>query len=201
MLTIGLTGGIGCGKSTVTNLFQAIRVPVIDADEISHEIVQPGQPALKEITKLFGHHLLNDDGSLDRSLMREIIFKQPDAKEALERLLHPIVFKTMHEHLSKLNSPYAILSIPLLLETQYQSEVDRVLVIDCPEATQITRVAQRDQLDKETIRAIMQTQCSRDTRLELADEILENNGSLESLNLDIQKLHAFYLEMSTGKNT
>lgn len=201
MLTIGLTGGIGCGKSTVTDLFKQKRVPVVDADEIAHAVVQPQQPTLALLQKTFGKHIIATDGSLDRSFLRELVFNDRVEKKKLEDILHPIIYKTMHDQLNKLDSPYGILSIPLLLETRHQDKVDRVLVIDCPEATQIKRVKARDNLNEKMIDSIMKSQCTRSFRLQHADDVLNNNTNLETLGKRVQKLHDFYLQMSAGKNS
>ncbi|MEW4983218.1 MAG: dephospho-CoA kinase [Cycloclasticus sp.] len=200
MLTIGLTGGIGCGKTTITQLFEKRNVPVVDADVISHAIVQPGQPALLILKKSFGEQILLPNGSLNRNYLRELVFNDPHKKETLENILHPIIYTTMYQALEKIDYPYGILSIPLLLETQHQDKVDRVLVIDCPEAVQIERVKKRDKLNDAMIASIMHSQCSRSIRLSNADDILVNNESLESLDAKVQKLHNFYLKMSAGKN-
>jgi len=199
MLVIGLTGGIGCGKSTVTELFEKRNIPVIDADEIAHNIVQPGQHALTLIRKKFGERILNNNGSLNRDKLRDIVFQNPDAKKTLEKILHPIIFSNMHKQLQGMQSPYGILSIPLLFETNHQHEVDRVLVIDCPEIMQIERVKKRNQFDSKLIQSIMESQCSRAARLQQADDIIENNGSLQSLDEAVQKVHEFYLSFSAGK--
>lgn len=200
MLTIGLTGGIGCGKTTVSRLFEKRNIPVIDADVISHAIVQPGQPTLLLLKETFGEQVLLPNGELNRQYLRELVFNDPNKKETLEGIMHPIIFGIMHDDLIKLNTPYGILSIPLLLETNQQAQVDRVLVIDCPETEQIQRVKARDQLSDSMINSIMRSQCSRSLRLKRADDILLNNGSLASIDAKVQKLHDFYLKMSAGKN-
>lgn len=200
MLTIGLTGGIGCGKTTVTQLFEKRNVPVIDADIISHAIVQPTQPTLLLLKNTFGKQVLLANGELDRKYLRELIFNDPSKKETLEDIMHPIIYTRMHNELAKFDDPYGILSVPLLLETNHQTQVDRVLVIDCPETDQIQRVKTRDQLSDHIINSIMNAQCSRSLRISLADDILINNESLASLDTKVQKLHEFYLQMSAGKN-
>lgn len=200
MLTIGLTGGIGCGKTTVTQLFEKRNVPVIDADIISHAIVQPTQPTLLLLKNTFGKQVLLANGELDRKYLRELIFNEPSKKETLEDIMHPIIYTRMHNELAKFDDPYGILSVPLLLETNHQTQVDRVLVIDCPETDQIQRVKTRDQLSDHIINSIMNAQCSRSLRISLADDILINNESLASLDIKVQKLHEFYLQMSAGKN-
>ena len=200
MLTIGLTGGIGCGKTTVTQLFEKRNVPVIDADVISHSIVQPGQPALLLLQQTFGDPVLLPNGALNREYLRELVFKNPSKKKALEAIMHPIIYKAMFHALEKFDYPYGILSIPLLLETNHHEKVDRILVIDCPEAVQIKRVKARDQLSDSMIDSIMNSQCSRSFRLSHADDILINDGPLTGIDSKVQKLHDDYLKMSAGKN-
>jgi dephospho-CoA kinase len=199
VLIIGLTGGIGCGKTTVSHLFEKRGVPVVDADVISHAIVQPGQPALTLLENSFGHDVLLADGSLNRTYLRELVFNDSSKKETLEGILHPIIYRTMNQDLERYNTPYGILSIPLLFETNYQQNVDRTLVVDCTVETQKARVLARDELDNSLINSIIKSQCSRSFRLAHADDILTNEGSLETLEQDIQNLHTFYLEISTRK--
>jgi dephospho-CoA kinase len=199
MLIIGLTGGIGCGKTTVTQFFEKRNVPVIDADEIAHAIVQTGQPALALLEKAFGQQILSADGSLNRTTLREHVFNHPSDKKKLENILHPIIYKTMFQKITEQDTPYGILSIPLLFETNHQDKVDRVLLIDCPEATQIARVKSRDQHSDSMISSIMRSQCSRVFRQTHSDDIITNNGSLQALESEVQKMHNFYIEMSAGK--
>ncbi|ORU94358.1 MAG: dephospho-CoA kinase [Cycloclasticus sp. symbiont of Bathymodiolus heckerae] len=201
MLIIGLTGGIGCGKTTVSQLFEKRNIPIIDADEISRTIVKARQPALTLLVDAFGNNILLGDGSLNKDFLRELVFSQPDKKKKLEDILHPIIYKTMFQQLEQFTSPYGIFSIPLLFETQYQDKVDRVLVIDCSEETQKTRVKARDQLDDSMIQSIMHAQCSRSFRLSHADDILSNDGNLIALDETVQQLHELYLKMSAGKNS
>lgn len=198
MLIIGLTGGIGCGKTTVTQLFQKRQVPVVDADEIAHAVVQPKQPALAEVANAFGQHIIKADGSLDRDRLRNIVFNDPDKKKRLEDILHPIIFSTLYQQLAQFDAPYGIASIPLLFESNKPHQFNRVVVIDCPEYTQIERVKSRDQLSNDIIAAIMKSQCPRTYRLEHADDIIHNNEGLDSLDAQVQKLHDDYLKMSAG---
>lgn len=201
MLTIGLTGGIGCGKTATTILFQQKGVPVIDADQIAHQIVQPKQAALSIIIDQFGSHFLSSSGSLNRAKLRQYIFENPDEKKKLENILHPIIFNTMHEQLARQKSPYGILSVPLLFETRYQDQVDRVLVIDCSEHTQRLRVKNRDNINESDIDKIINSQCSREYRLENANDIIDNSDSLNHLKKEINKLHSLYIKISTGNNS
>lgn len=196
MLVIGLTGGIGSGKSTVGDLFAKLDVPVIDADQASRAVVQPGQPALQTIVAKFGSGMLNPDGSLNRGQLRELIFNDDGARKDLEALLHPLIRSWMQEQLQDLDTPYAILSIPLLVESGRTDTVDRVLVVDVPEQQQIERVCRRDDISEQQARAILATQVSRQQRLAAADDIIDNSGSSEALEDQIQALHLMYLAIS-----
>ena len=196
MLIIGLTGGIGSGKSSVSTLFRELGVPVIDADEIARQIVQPGKPALDEIVKTFGHEYLAEDGTLDRKGLRDLIFSNPEAKKALEAMLHPKIRETIFIQIGKLDVPYCLLSIPLLLERGWQEMVDQVIVVDCSETGQIERICQRDQLSEREARAILENQIDRRSRLQAADEVIDNSGDLESLAERVENLHLHYLRLA-----
>lgn len=196
MLIIGLTGGIGSGKTTVSDLFSALGVPIIDTDVIARELVEPGQPALTDITTLFGKDLLNPDGRLNRSKLGDITFNKPDARKQLEQILHPRIRKQVSERLKKLHSPYAIVVIPLLIETGDRSYIDRILVVDCERQNQINRVAQRDQRSKQQIKQILQAQVSRQQRLQAADDVLDNNADQDTLKQQVDVLHHKYLALA-----
>ncbi len=193
-LKIGLTGGIGSGKSTVTDLFQSLSVPVIDADIIAHQLVEPGQEALRIISQTFDD-ILQPDGSLNRAKLRSVVFADPDKKKQLEAILHPLVFQRMDEQAGQLDAPYCILSIPLLLETRSNHRVDRILVIDCPIELQHQRVKQRDNLDNEQIEQIIASQISREQRLKQADDIIDNSKSVTELAEQVKNLHNLYLSL------
>ncbi|PCI19318.1 MAG: dephospho-CoA kinase [Piscirickettsiaceae bacterium] len=201
MLIIGLTGGIGCGKTTVTNLFAESNVPIIDADEISHKLVQKGQPALNIIKNKLGSEFLHSNGELNRDKLRSHIHSNSADKKLLEDILHPLVYKEMHKQLKHSSSPYAIFSIPLLFETNFQDKVDRILVVDCPERIQIERVQARNKISIEEIKKIMSNQCSRSERIERANDIIDNSGSLKTLINKVQRLHLKYLEISASNKT
>ncbi len=196
MLTIGLTGGIGSGKSTVTGLFSELGVPIIDADVAAREVVTQGEPALAEIAARFGGEVLNSDGTLNRSKLREEVFADPTARKDLEAILHPRIRSRMAEQLSALTTPYAILSIPLLVESGGAYNLDRVLVIDLPEEEQLNRVCQRDGITPEQAAAILHAQCSRSDRLAIADDVIENSGDLASLKEQVLTLHQKYLALA-----
>lgn len=198
MLKIGLTGGIGSGKTTAANFFLELGIPVIDADDIAHTLVAKGQPALKEIEKTFGAIILNEDGSLDRGKLRDIIFSSPSQKKLLESILHPLVYEEMQRQTDSMDSPYVILSIPLLLETGMQHLVDRVLVIDCPVEIQFERVKQRNGLTDDRITSIIEAQIPRTLRISAADDIVNNAGSTSKLAEQIKKLHNLYISLGNS---
>lgn len=199
MLRIGLTGGIGSGKTTVAELFASHGVPVVDTDSIARELAQPGQSALREIVARFGPDVLNDSGHLDRARLRRRVFADATERKALESILHPRIRATVNERVAALNAPYCIIVIPLLVESGYEKKmVDRVLVVDCPEIQQISRVAARSQLTEPQIRAIMEAQATRAERLQHADDVIVNDGDLASLEVEVVNLHARYLELAAS---
>jgi len=197
VLKIGLTGGIGCGKSTVTSIFKQLNIPVIDADEIAHQLVAVGQPALMLIQQTFGVHSLQTDGSLNRDVIRELVFTHPEQKQKLEAIIHPLVYQTIAEKIALLNAPYCILSIPLLFETNNADFVNRVLVVDCPVEAQIERVQKRDNLTVERVQSIMDTQVSRAFRTAHAHDIIDNTKTTTELAKQVENLHNLYLSLST----
>ena len=196
MLKVGLTGGIGCGKTTVSRLFAELHTPIVDADTIAHQLVEPGQAALLSIRKAFGDTVFSRDGSLNRPQLRDLVFSNPQKKQQLESILHPLVYKAMQNAINLLDSPYCILSIPLLLETKMTHFVDRVLVVDCPVEIQIARVKIRDALSKPKIQSIIDSQVSREIRLSLADDIIDNSENGSKLAEQVKKLHNLYLSIS-----
>jgi dephospho-CoA kinase len=196
MFKIGLTGGIGCGKTTVSRLFTELNVPVVDADDIAHQLVEPGQPALLEISKAFGDNVLNFDSSLNRRHLRELVFSDPNQKKKLEAILHPLIFAAMQEKIDQLDSSYCVISIPLLFETHRSHFVNRILVIDCPVEVQIERIKLRDNLTVARIRSIIDSQVSREYRLKHADDVIDNSDSGNGLAEQVKKLHNLYLSIS-----
>jgi len=201
MLRIGLTGGIGAGKSAACQIFTELGVPVLDADQISREVAAPGQPALTAIAELFGSSILTADGALDRSHLRNIIFANPERRQQLEAILHPLIMQRLIEKTQELNSPYAILAIPLLLEVGWKSLVDRVLVIDSPVEEQIKRTIRRDGINRQQAEAIIASQMDRHERLQQADDIINNEGDLQHLRRQITALHRRYLSMAHSPST
>lgn len=197
MLKIGLTGGIGCGKSTAAALFTNYNTPVIDADVIAHQLTQSGQKAVAEIVQAFGTVIMKADGSLNRAQLRELIFSDAAKKHQLEAILHPLIFAQMQAQVDLLDSAYCILCIPLLIEKHRIDFVDRVLVVDCPEALQLERVKRRDHLTLAQIQSIIATQATRNQRLSVADEIIDNSKPAVQLAEQVKKLHNLYLNLSS----
>ncbi len=195
-MIIGLTGGIGSGKSEVSRRFEQLGITVVDADIVAREVVNIGSVALSEISAHFGQDILNADGSLNRAKLRSRIFETPDEKYWLENLLHPIIRKEIVTQLAQSKTPYTILSSPLLLETKQDELVNRILVIDATENMQIERASARDTNNKEQIKKIMAAQINRIERCQKADDIIENHGDLDELDLAVKKLHAFYLQLA-----
>lgn len=196
MLKIGLTGGIGSGKSTVAELFRQRGITVIDADRIARELVQPGCPALEAIVRAFGPEMVEPDGRLNRAALRQKAFSDPKARQALEAILHPQIFAEMSRRAKTCQTPYCILAIPLLVETGAQGQVDRVLVVDCPEQLQIERIKLRDRLPEDLIRRILASQATRQERLKVADDVIVNAEDLAKLEPQVEELHRFYLRQS-----
>ena len=197
MLKIGLTGGIGSGKTTVANLFkQQHSIPIIDADVIAHQLVTPQKPALLQLEKTFGSGILNAKGELDRNQLRTIVFADKTKKQQLENILHPLIYQQMQREFEQQTSPYSLLCIPLLIETQMMSFVDYILVIDRDVETQIQRVKQRNKLSETAISSIIHAQVSRKKRLSYADNVINNSDSTFSLAEVVRKLHNHYLFLS-----
>lgn len=196
MFIVGLTGGIGSGKSVVGNLFRANGIKVVDADQGSREVVKPGLPALSQISSWFGAEFILDDGTLNRPLLRNEIFNNAKSRDRLENLLHPLIKDWTNRELETAISPYAILESPLLLEMGQNAQVDRVLVVDIPRQLQIKRASSRDNSTPNQIQAIINTQMSREQRLSLADDVIDNTCSLDDLQKKVAELHLTYLDMA-----
>jgi dephospho-CoA kinase len=185
---VGLTGGIGTGKSTVSRMFAELGVPVIDTDVIAREIVEPGQAAHAEIMDAFGRDVVARDGQLRRDVLRTLIFADPQKRRRLESILHPRIATTVSERVAALRTPYCIIVIPLLLERS-ATRVDRIVVVDADPAEQVRRVVARDDLTEAEVEAIMRTQAARSERLAAADDVIDNNGDLKHLNRQVAALH------------
>ena len=192
-MIIGLTGGIGSGKTAVSDTFKSLGIDIVDADVSSRRVVEKGQPALDDIQAHFGDGILDSENKLDRTKLREIIFKNPQERVWLEKLLHPKIAEHIKDQLESSNSPYCILVSPLLLETEQKSYCSFVLVVDVPEESQIARTAKRDGVSEEQVKNIISAQIDREKRLEQADEIIINDGSMEELQEKVIVLHTKYL--------
>ena len=192
-MIIGLTGGIGSGKTAVSDTFKSLGIDIVDADVSSRRVVEKGQTSLDDIQAHFGDGILDSENSLDRTKLREIIFKNPQERVWLEKLLHPKIAEHIKDQLESSNSPYCILVSPLLLETEQKSYCSFVLVVDVPEESQIARTAKRDGVSEEQVKNIISAQIDREKRLEQADEIIINDGSMEELKEKVVVLHTKYL--------
>ena len=192
-MIIGLTGGIGSGKTAASDAFKSLGVDIIDADMSSRRVVERGQPALEDIQDHFGSDILDSENNLDRAKLREIIFQDPKERVWLEELLHPKIAQHIKDQLESSKSPYCVLVSPLLLETEQKSFCSSVLVVDVPEESQISRTSKRDGVSEEQVKSIIATQINREQRLKQADEIIINDGSIEELKEKILVLHTKYL--------
>jgi len=197
-LKIGLTGGMGCGKSTAAGMFSEFNVTVIDADSIARDLVQPCSPLLEQIISKFGPELVDRNGQLNRARLRSLVFENPQKRRWLEQLIHPPILAEMELRAKACRQPYCVLCIPLLVETHQEKMVDRILVIDLPAEIQIRRIKQRDQLSEREIEAVLQAQTDRQTRLATAHDIIDNSGDREQLKLQIEKLHKKYLRIASA---
>lgn len=197
-LVVGLTGGIASGKSAASRCFEKLGVPVIDADVIAREVVEPGSRALEEIVRQFGREVLDDAGRLDRRKLRQFVFSDPERRRVLEQLLHPEIRRRMQKMIADCHDDYVVLVIPLLLEVGQTSLVDRVLVVDAPESVQLARAVERDGGSEKMIKDIMAAQLPREQRLAQADEIIDNSGSLQDLCERVGKLDQFYRTIARG---
>ena len=193
---VGLTGGIGSGKSAAADEFGRLGAAVVDTDVIAHELTGKGGAALAGIERVFGKDFISGD-SLDRKRMRDLVFADPAAKRALEELLHPMIRDESARRIAAARAPYVVHVVPLLVEsTDYRRRVDRVLVVDAPEETQVARVRERSRLPEEEVRAIMRTQVSRAERLAAADDVIDNGGSRDALRNQVAALHQKYLQFA-----
>ncbi len=197
-IIIGLSGGIASGKTTVANLFnEHFNIDIVDADIVAREVVAVGSDGLKQITDHFGEAILLEDGALNRSKLRELIFSDPTEKQWLNDLLHPMIRNKIDSDLSKVTSPYGLLVAPLLVENQMQSMADRVLIVDVPTEVQIERTMSRDNVSREQVASILKSQASREQRLAVADDVIKNHTKNQELLLQITDLHQKYLAIST----
>jgi dephospho-CoA kinase len=198
-LIIGLTGGIGSGKSTVGALFGAMGVPVLDTDQVARELVRPGCSALRRIVEEFGPGLLDRTGALDRAALRGIVFADPVRRRALEAILHPLIRAHVEEWIGGLSACYCVLLVPLLLESGWSDLVDRIAVVDLPETLQIRRAMDRDGLTASDVEAIMRAQVSREQRLARAHDVISNDLDMCHLRDQVEKLHRAYLDLGAQR--
>ncbi len=196
---VGLTGGIASGKSTVAQLFVERGATLVDADLIAHQVVAAGTPGLSAVIAEFGKEMLTTDGELNRTAMRERVFSDPTARRRLESIVHPLVRAEMARQIAKASGPYCVVDVPLLTESAEHYHFDRVLVVDVARETQIDRLKARDGLSDVQIAGILDAQASREQRLALADDTVDNNGALAALPVQVERLHQRYLMEATAK--
>lgn len=196
---IGVTGGIGSGKTTICQQFAALGAPVVDTDQVARDVVAPGTPGLTRLVERFGAEILTEQGELDRRRMRARVFANPAERAQLEAILHPLIREGTDASVRACGYPYCLVCIPLLVERGGGNRVDRVLVIDCPPDVQIARVMSRDDLKAEEVAAIINSQAGREERLAAADDVLVNSGDLAALQPQIAKLHALYLKLAAER--
>lgn len=196
MFVVGITGGIGSGKTAVSDRFAALGIHVVDADLASRAVVEPGRPALVDIAEHFGDEIIGADGGLDRAALRARVFADEEERRWLERLLHPRIAEEIRAGLAQARSPYAMLVSPLLVEAGQATFVNRILVVDVPVETQVARTMARDANSEEQVRRIVAAQASREDRLARADDVIVNDAGLDALDAAVEALHARYLEMA-----
>lgn len=194
--TVALTGGIGSGKSTVAAAFASLGTDIVDADIIARQVVEPGSPALAVIVSRYGAEMLMSDGTLNRRQLRERIFAYPTEKEWLNALLHPLIQQETQRQMKQATSPYVLWVVPLLVENHLWQKANRVLVVDVSEETQLMRTTQRDHVTEAHAKQIIAAQATREQRLAVADDVIDNNGAPDAIALDVARLHARYLELA-----
>jgi dephospho-CoA kinase len=195
-LRIGLTGGIASGKSLVANMFVKLGAELVDADQIAREVVAPGEPALPAIRDTFGPQVLTPRGELNRAALRKLVFADAAKRSALDALLHPLIRARLLARLAEVRRPYAIIAVPLLVETDFATLVDRIAVVDCPESQQLERLMRRDALPRAEALAMIAAQADRATRLRAAHDVIDNSGDVENTRRQVAQLHHRYLELA-----
>ena len=195
-MIVGLTGGIGSGKSAAANFFQNEGITVIDADGLSREVIEEGTPGFVSIVEYFGSKIIDSDGSINRAHLRKEVFDDDKKKKLLESIIHPLVRELMVKKIAASKSPYSIVMVPLIFETNSMSNYNRILVIDCDPKIQLERAMLRDNNSKAQIQKIMDSQCSREERISIANDIIPNNDTLENLKIRSIAMHKFYLGLS-----
>lgn len=194
---VGLTGGIGSGKSAAADCFAAQGITVVDTDAIAHALTAPNGAAIPAIRRLFGEHMIAADGSMDRTSMRALVFSAPESRRQLEAILHPMIQEQSAQLCARASSPYVILAVPLLIESgRYHERCTRICVVDCPEALQIERVGKRSGLSPSQVMAIIQAQATRAQRLAVADDVIDNSGSVDDLQKQVDTLHERYMSQA-----
>jgi dephospho-CoA kinase len=201
VLTVGLTGGIASGKSAVANMFVKLGAGLVDTDVLAREVVAPGEPGLAAVRKLFGPSVITAAGELNRAVMRSLIFADADKRRHLEDLLHPLIRERTLRRLEQVEGPYAIVVVPLLVETGFVELVDRVLVVDCPPALQLERLINRDRIPRAQAVAMIEAQADRVSRLQAADDVIDNSGDLESTRRQVHHLHDHYVELARANRS
>jgi len=200
-LVVGLTGGIGSGKSAAAAEFGRLGATVVDTDAIARQLTVAGGPAMAQVRRLFGDDFVDAAGALDRAKMRKLAFRDPAAKKKLEQLLHPLIRAESELRIAAASGPYVIHVVPLLVESPgYRRRVTRVLVVDCPDDLQVERVRQRSSLAEDEVRRIIASQAKREARLAAADDVIDNSSSLDALHKQVRELHAKYLELSRARS-
>jgi dephospho-CoA kinase len=198
---VGLTGGIGSGKSTVADMFAAHGVTIVDTDAVAHALTAAGGAAIPAIRDTFGNDVIAEDGALDRSAMRTIVFGDAAARKRLEAILHPMIGHCCDLMIDSAAGPYTMVVVPLLVESgRWRARIDRLLVVDCPVETQIARVMQRNRFERVQVEAIMATQATREARLAAADDVIDNGGNAEALEPQVNALHERYLALAVNLN-
>lgn len=197
MFRIGLTGGVASGKSTVADIFAELGAGIVDTDTVARDVVAPGESGLEAVTVAFGPQILLPNGELDRRALRSIVFSDPERRKLLESILHPLIRARTLQLIDTLEAPYVIVVVPLLLETGFAELVERILVVDCPEAQQLERLRRRDDVGEAEAQAMLAAQAARQERLARADDVIDNSGSLEATQAQVQALHERYVRMGS----
>lgn len=198
MLVIGLTGGIASGKTTISNLFSTLNIPIVDTDIISRELLEKNQPGYVNIIDKLGDQVLLENGDINRRMLRESVFNDNKLKQWLEAIMHPLIYLTVENQLSKhVGVPYVLLVVPLLFQSKFTSLIDRALVVDCSRENQLSRLVERDDIDESLANKMLNQQWSNTERLALADDVIHNNDD-ENLPQQINRLHQQYLKISTS---
>lgn len=196
-MSVGLTGGIASGKSTVADMFRDLGVPIIDTDVIARDVVAPGQPALVEIRERFGANVIDEDGRLDRRALRAIVFANEDQRRDLESILHPRIRQEARNQVAQTSGPYHIIVVPLLVESPMRSDMDRILLVDCPEEIQLSRLLQRDAESAPQAQRMIDAQATRAERQAIANDIVSNGDDLTSTREQVESLHTRYLALAS----